>query len=73
MSDLMLRTAVTARIFIAGLAARLAEDERGQDAIEYVGVLAVVAVIIGVVITVASGLAKPITSGVSKEIASIFK
>jgi Flp pilus assembly pilin Flp len=73
MSDLILRTAVATRLCLSSLAARLVSDERGQDAIEYVGVLAIVAVIIGVVIAVASGLNHPITSGVSKEISKIFK
>lgn len=80
MSDFILHTAVKAqgslaagRDLLQSFVARLAADERGQDAIEYVGVLAVVAVVIGIVIMVAGKLQAPILSGASKEITSIFK
>ena len=58
--------------FMHGLAARIADDERGQDVVEYLGVLAVVSALIGVVVTVATGLGGDITSGASKVIKEVF-
>ena len=73
MSSLILRTAVATRMWLSSLTDRFVSDERGAEAIEYVGVLAVVAVIIAVVIVVANQLGGPIGSGASKEIKNIFK
>lgn len=76
MSTLFLHIAFRTQVSLAGLArklsARVVDDECGQDAIEYIGVLAVVAVVIGVVIAVASGLQGTITSGASKVISEVF-
>jgi Flp pilus assembly pilin Flp len=80
MSDLVLRTATSTQMrlsMMAGLvrklAARLADDERGQDAIEYVGVLVIVAVVIGAVATVITKVAPGLTGDVGKAIDNIFK
>jgi Flp pilus assembly pilin Flp len=58
--------------FFRGFAARIVDDERGQDVVEYLGVLAVVAALIGVVIGVANGLGGDITSGASHVISEVF-
>ncbi|MFZ0039839.1 MAG: hypothetical protein WAK93_00905 [Solirubrobacteraceae bacterium] len=49
-----------------------ARDERGQDMVEYAGVLIVVAAIVVVVASDGGSIAHWITSGVSKEINTIF-
>lgn len=76
MSEFLLLTTVRAQAAVTGLlhslAERLADDERGQDTIEYIGVLAVVAVIIGVVLAVAKGLRQDISSGASKLVSEVF-
>ncbi len=56
MSHLILST-ITAqsralRGYVGGITGRLMSDERGQDAIEYVGVLVIVAAVIGVLLVV---------------------
>jgi Flp pilus assembly pilin Flp len=76
MSAFLLLTAVRAQTtvtgFLQGVAARLADDERGQDVVEYLGVLAVVAVLIGVVSGVAGQLTSPILSGAKHVISEVF-
>jgi Flp pilus assembly pilin Flp len=66
------RVQTTVSGFVRGLAERLADDERGQDMIEYLGVLAIVAALIGVVVTLTSSLGAPIKSGASKVISEVF-
>lgn len=71
MSELMLRTAFIARDMLRAVSSRV-RDERGQDAIEYVGVLVVVAAIIVVMTTVASGLTDTLKNDVTNAINNIF-
>jgi Flp pilus assembly pilin Flp len=76
MSQLML-TSLTAqtralRGFVRGLTNRLVSDERGQDAIEYVGVLVIVAAVIGVLLVVVSKIEPGLESHVTQAIGNIF-
>lgn len=76
MSDFLIHTTVRVQSTLTGLvrnlAARIAEDERGQDMIEYLGVLAIVAALITVVIGLTTSLGDPIKSGASKVISEVF-
>lgn len=76
MSAFILTTAVRAQYSLTrvvhGLAARIVDDERGQDVVEYLGVLAVVSALIGVVVTVATGLGGDITTGAKHVISEVF-
>ena len=76
MSDFLLHTAVRMRItvtgIVEGLADRIASDERGQDTIEYLGVLLVVAALIGVVVGLVPGLKSTITDGAKSVISGVF-
>jgi hypothetical protein len=76
MSTFLLLTFVRAQStmsgFVRGLATRIAGDERGQDVVEYLGVLAVVAALIGVVIGVANGLGTDITNGAKHVVGEVF-
>jgi Flp pilus assembly pilin Flp len=77
MSDLVLLTAVRVKSTLSGfvqdLAARIADDERGQDTIEYIGVLLIVAALIAVVVgIVQTKLGSTIESGASSLINKVF-
>jgi Flp pilus assembly pilin Flp len=72
MSALLLFTAVRIQTAARALASRIADDERGQDTIEYLGVLLVVAVLIGVVMGVVPQLRNTIVSGANDVISSVF-
>lgn len=77
MSTLFLFTAVRIQTSVAGavrnLAARLADDERGQDTIEYIGVLLVVAALISVVVLVTKNdLMSTIETGAKNLINGVF-
>jgi Flp pilus assembly pilin Flp len=77
MSDLVLLTAVRVKSTLSGfvqdLAARIADDERGQDTIEYIGVLLVVAALIAVVVgIVQTKLGSTIESGATSLINKVF-
>jgi hypothetical protein len=65
------RTQVAATSIVRRVAARLS-DERGQDTIEYLGVLLVVAVLIGVVMGVVPQLRQTIINGANQVIDSVF-
>jgi Flp pilus assembly pilin Flp len=60
------------RLMFRSLAARLVRDERGQDAIEYVGVLVIVAAVIGVLLAVVNQIEPSLTTDVKNAITSIF-
>lgn len=77
MSDLFLLTAVRVKSTLSGfvqdMAARIADDERGQDTIEYIGVLLIVAALIAVVVgIVQTKLGSTIESGASSLINKVF-
>jgi len=77
MSTLLLFSAVRIHTSVAGavrnLAARLADDERGQDTIEYLGVLLVVAALISIVVLVVkTNLQSTIETGATNLINSVF-
>lgn len=77
MSDLVLLTAVRVKSTLSGfvqdLATRIADDERGQDTIEYIGVLLVVAALIAVVVgIVQTKLGSTIESGATSLINKVF-
>ena len=65
------RTQVAATAIVRRVAARIS-DERGQDTIEYLGVLLVVAVLIGVVMGVVPQLRQTIINGANQVIDSVF-
>lgn len=69
MSDIILSSAVKTQITLQSVSRavvdRLRRDETGQDLIEYAGILAVVAVIIGALITLAPGVKTAITNAVN--------
>jgi Flp pilus assembly pilin Flp len=76
MSHLILST-ITAqsravRGYVRGFTSRLMSDERGQDAIEYVGVLVIVAAVIGVLLVVVSKIEPGLESHVTTAIGNIF-
>jgi Flp pilus assembly pilin Flp len=60
------------RLMFRAFAARLARDERGQDAIEYVGVLVIVAAVIGVLLVVVNQIEPGLKTDVTNAITSIF-
>lgn len=74
MSTFFFLTAARARTLLRGLAARIAADERGQDTIEYIGVLVVVAAIIALVVGLVNGgaIGKEIGDGASSLISKVF-
>ena len=59
---------------VQGIAARITDDERGQDTIEYIGVLLVVAALITVVVGIVNNgsLTSTITNGAKNLINSVF-
>ena len=66
MSAFLLLTAVRTQIAASGVVRRISArigDERGQDTIEYLGVLLVVAALIGVVVGLVPSLRSAITNG----------
>jgi Flp pilus assembly pilin Flp len=73
MSAFLLLTATRIQTSMRGLAARIADDERGQDTIEYIGVLLVVAALIGVVVgIVQTHLGTTIENGATSLISKVF-
>ena len=83
MSDLMLSGAVRAQMvrsqlvqvlvgYAQGVAERAHREQRGQDMVEYAGVLIVVAAIVGFMATEGKPIANVIYTGMSKEINTIF-
>ena len=78
MSNLFLLTAVRVQTTVTDalerFAERLADDERGQDTIEYIGVLLVVAALIAVVVTVVkNNLSTTIENGAKSLISNVLK
>jgi Flp pilus assembly pilin Flp len=78
MSNLFLLTAVRVQTTVTDvlerLAERIADDERGQDTIEYIGVLLVVAALIAVVVGVVNkSLGTTITNGAKSLISNVLK
>lgn len=79
MSDIILRSSARTQVelhnlvdHVKGMVERLTDEERGQDTIEYIGVLAVVAVVIGVLLAVVPKLFPTISSGASKLVNGVF-
>lgn len=73
MSAFLILTATRIQTCVRGLAARIADDERGQDTIEYIGVLLVVAALIGIVVGVVQGhLGSTIETGANDLISKVF-
>jgi Flp pilus assembly pilin Flp len=72
MSAILLFTAVRMQAAARAIASRIADDERGQDTIEYLGVLLVVAALIGLVIGVVPQLRQTILGGANDLISSVF-
>lgn len=73
MSAFIILTAARIETSVRGLAARISDDERGQDTIEYIGVLLVVAALIGVVVgIVQTHLGNTIESGATSLIGKVF-
>jgi len=79
MSDIVLRSTARTQIelrnlvdHMKGMVERLTDEERGQDTIEYIGVLAVVAVVIGVLLAVVPNLSTTISQGASSLINKVF-
>ena len=78
MSNLFLLTAIHVQTTVTGalnrLAERIADDERGQDTIEYIGVLLVVAALIAVVVAVVkTDLSSTIANGAKSLISNVLK
>lgn len=63
------QVAVTA--FVAGAFDRLKSDDRGQGAAEYIGIILVVGVVIGVVIAAKSGIGGAIVTQITNAINSV--
>lgn len=57
--------------FVAGATERVRRDERGQGAIEYMGVIVVVAIILVLVIGAATGWGGDIVSAIGERISEI--
>jgi Flp pilus assembly pilin Flp len=73
MSAFLTFTAVRIQIAARALVERLADDERGQDTIEYLGVLLVVAALIAVVVGIVSTkLGSTIQTGAQNVINDVF-
>jgi hypothetical protein len=75
MSAFLLLTAVRTQVAATGIVRRIADriaDERGQDTIEYLGVLLVVAALIGLVMGVVPSFRQTIINGANSVIDSVF-
>ena len=77
MSDLMLQTAARAQVatsdfaaFMHALIERLRDDERGQDMVEYGGVILVIAAIIAAL--VGSNIPQTIITGITHAIQKVI-
>lgn len=75
MSDIVLRNTARIQVQLSGLLETLRDrlaDQEGQDTIEYIGVLLVVATLIGVVVVAVGGLGDTIKSGATTLIHDVF-
>lgn len=71
LTDKALATQLMLAAFVAGATERVRRDERGQGAIEYMGVIVVVAIILVLVIGAATGWGGDIVSAIGERISEI--
>lgn len=72
LTEKALATHLMLTAFVAGATERVRRDERGQGAIEYMGVIIVVAVILVIVIGAASGWGGDIIGAIGERIQEVI-